>query len=110
MTQNDWIPILTKICGPRWVELSHPPTKIVFGMGVVSHNVITEELTIGTAVPFKQCDFANEMKIRKSNGGGGGLIIARQIIAEKMRAELRAFGFTNEEMSKLKPDVIEKIL
>src|SRR5262249_40478597 len=62
------------------------------------------------AAPIKMLDFANEMKTRKSNGGGGGLIIAKQIIAEKMRAELRAFGFTNEELSKLKSEVMQNIL
>ena len=51
MTQNDWIPILTKILGPQWIEKSRPPEQIVFCMGAISHNVIAEELTIGTARP-----------------------------------------------------------
>src|SRR5262245_29954185 len=110
MSQNGWMRIVTKICGPQFIALSVPPEKIVFCNGAVSLNVVTEELTIGTAAPFKLRDFANEMKIRKSNGGGGGLIIAKQIIAEKMRAELRTFGFTNEEMSKLKLEVMQNIL
>ena len=110
MTQVDWFPIVTKICGPQFIELSVPPEKNVFCNGAVSLNVVTEELTIGTAAPIKMLDFANEVKIRKSNGGGGGLASAKQIIAEKVRAALRAFGFTNEELSKLKPEVIQNIL
>src|SRR5262249_44252777 len=110
MTQVDWFPIVTKICGPQFIELSVPPEKNVFCNGAVLLNVVTEELTIGTAAPIKMLDFANEVKIRKSNGGGGGLAIATQIIAEKMRAELRALGFTHEELSKLKPEVIQNIL
>src|SRR5262249_31788749 len=84
--------------------------KNVFCNGAVLLNVVTEELTIGTAAPIKMLDFANEVKIRKSNGGGGGLAIATQIITEKKRAELRAIGFTHEELSKLKPEVIQNIL
>ena len=53
MTQVDWFPILTKICGPQCIELSIPPEKIVFCMGALSHNVPAEETTIGPTVPFK---------------------------------------------------------
>jgi hypothetical protein len=55
-------------------------------------------------------DFANEVKIRKSNGGGSGLAIAVQIVTDKMKAALRTLGFSNEEISKLKPEVIQRIL
>src|SRR5262245_40622298 len=110
MTQNDWLPILTKILGPQCIELSHPPTQVVYCMGAFSHNVITEEATIGTAAPFKMLDFFNEVKRRKSNGGGSGLASAKQIITEKMGAELRMLGFTNEELSKLKLEVMQNIL
>src|SRR5262245_20534213 len=110
MTSVDWIPILTKILGPQWIEKSHPPEQIVFCMGAILHNVIAEELTIGTAAPFKLYDFYNEVKIQKGNSGGSGLAIGKQIIIEKMKAELRALGFTNEELSKPKPEVIQNIL
>jgi len=110
MTSVDWIPILTKILGAQWTEKSHPPEQIVFCMGAILHNVIAEELTIGTAAPFKLYDFYNEVKIQKGNSGGSGLAIGKQIIAEKIKAELQAFGFTNEELSKLKPEVAQNIL
>src|SRR5262249_1056838 len=60
--------------------------------------------------PFKMRDFFNEVKRRKSNGGGSGLASAKQIITEKMGAELRMLGFTNEELSKLKLEVMQNIL
>jgi len=110
MTSFDWLPILTKILGPQCIELSHPPTQVVYCMGAFSHNVITEEAAIGTAAPFKMLDFFNEVKRRKSNGGGSGLASAKQIITEKMGAELRMLGFTNEELSKLKPEAIQNLL
>src|SRR5262249_34880859 len=114
MTQVDWIPILTKLLGPQCIELSHPPEKIVFCMGAISHNVIAEEATIGTAAPFKVYDFVsdviNDFKIQKSNGGGSGRTIAAQILTEKKKAALRALAFTDEENSKQKPEVIQRIL
>src|SRR5262249_3796323 len=36
--------------------------------------------------------------------------IGKQIIIEKMKAELRALGFTNEELSKLRPEPIPNLL
>jgi putative DNA primase/helicase len=114
MTEIDWFPILTKILGPQCIELSVPPEKNVFCMGAISHNVVTEELTIGTAAPIKLHafvnDLINEVKIQKSNGGGSGRAIVAQCIAEKMKAALRTFGFTNEEISKLNPEVVQNIL